>query len=252
MKKFYLKLVKFSLLSLLILGNIPIALAQNAAEICAYASAQNGTVQPESMAELATDNPDTAENERTNDINKRNQVYQDKLKAHQDKANSSSFKNYVVVIAEEPLGAGNGTFSANCARKIECSDGIYNPASTEKVRSCFSQYTTVSECTPTNPPAGSTESKIICEIVQVYVAPVGTSLLYSYVGQIYRYVAFIGGLIAVFIIIIAGVMWTSAGGNSEAVSNAKAMMTRSLVGLVVLFLSALILYTINPNFFTLG
>jgi hypothetical protein len=243
MKKICLKLVKFSLLSLFILGNVPVASAQDAAAICAYANAQNGTVQPESMAGLPAADP-----ERTEEINKRNQAYQDRLKAQQDGANSSSLKDYVVVIAEEPLGAGDGKFSANCARKIECSDGVFSPASSEKIRSCFSQYTTVSECTPSSTDEGQTT----CEIVQIYVAPVGTSLLYSYVGQIYRYVAFIGSLIAVFIIIIAGVMWTSAGGNSETVSNAKAMMTRSLVGLAVLFLSALILYTINPNFFTLG
>ncbi|MGL5831216.1 MAG: pilin [Candidatus Altimarinota bacterium] len=240
MKKFILKLANLSLLALLLLGSFPIASAQSADDICKYASYQNATVVPESFAGLPE-----AEPARTEEINKRNAEYAKRQQAARDAAAVESFKDYVVVIAEEPLGAGDGKFSANCARKIECSTGNYNPAASgQQIQSCYSQYTTVSDCTPSD--------TVTCEIVQVYVAPVGTGLLYSYVGQIYRYVSFIGGLIAVFIIIVAGVMWTSAGGNSEAVSKAKEMITRSLVGLVVLFLSALILYTINPNFFTLG
>jgi hypothetical protein len=243
MKKIFSKLIKISLFTSLILSGIPIASAQDAAAICNYASYQNATFQPEDMSGLPEDDPNTQENERTKEINKRQEAYQKRLDEKRAEFNSEAFKNYTVVIAEEPLGPGDGTFSANCARKTECALGVYD-ADQPKIQSCWSQYTTVSECSPSN--------TVTCEIVQVYVSPVGKSLLYGYVGQIYRYVAFIGGLIAVFIIIVAGIMWTSAGGNSEAISNAKAMITRSLVGLVVLFLSALILYTINPTFFTLG
>lgn len=251
MKKHFLKLVNLSLLSLVILSSLPpTASAQNnSADICSYANYQNGTVEPESFAGLpGEDKPE----ERKKAIDEANKRYADKQKALQDSANSSSFKNYVVVIAEEPLGPGNGQFSTNCARKITCSTGVYNPSTTSaEIQSCYSNYVTVNECSPSGDPNKDKEY-VACEIVQIYVSPVGKSLLYGYVGQVYRYVAFIGGLIAVFVIIVAGIMWTSAGGNSEAISNAKAMMTRSLVGLAVLFLSALILYTINPNFFTLG
>ena len=41
-----------------------------------------------------------------------------------------------------------------------------------------------------------------------------------------------------------------AGGDTQAVENAKSRIVKSLSGIVVLFLSGLILYTINPTFFT--
>jgi type IV secretory pathway VirB2 component (pilin) len=57
-------------------------------------------------------------------------------------------------------------------------------------------------------------------------------------------------VIAVLIIVISGIQISAAGGDQTTVTNAKNRIVQSLGGLVILFLSAIILYTINPTFFT--
>lgn len=83
----------------------------------------------------------------------------------------------------------------------------------------------------------------------IYISPAGTNLLYQYVGKIYTYMASIGGVIAVLIMIVAGILRATAGDRTEQVTQANKLMTKCISGLVLLFLSAIILYTINPNFF---
>ena len=57
------------------------------------------------------------------------------------------------------------------------------------------------------------------------------------------------GIIAVLIIVISGIQISMDQGGGESVTSAKNRIMQSLAGLVILFLSALILYTINPTFF---
>lgn len=89
-----------------------------------------------------------------------------------------------------------------------------------------------------------------CQEVQVLLSKGGTYLIEGYIGTIYRWAAGVVGIIAVLVIIISGVQIALGGGDTEAVSSAKGRIVKSLVGLAVLFLSGLILNTINPNFFT--
>lgn len=77
----------------------------------------------------------------------------------------------------------------------------------------------------------------------------GLDLLNVYAGLVYRWLAGIVGAICVLIIIISGIQISIGGLSQEEVSSAKDRIYRSLIGLVVLFLSAFILYTINPIFF---
>lgn len=88
-----------------------------------------------------------------------------------------------------------------------------------------------------------------CKAVQVYLSKGGTTLLLNYISTIYKWAASIVGVIAVTVIIISGIQISLAGGDTQAVENAKARIVKSLSGIVVLFLSGLILYTINPTFF---
>lgn len=88
-----------------------------------------------------------------------------------------------------------------------------------------------------------------CKAVQVYLSKGGTTLLLNYISTIYKWAASIVGIIAVTVIIISGIQISLAGGDTQAVENAKARIVKSLSGIVVLFLSGLILYTINPTFF---
>ncbi len=88
-----------------------------------------------------------------------------------------------------------------------------------------------------------------CKAVQVYLSKGGTTLLLNYISTIYKWAASIVGIIAVTVVIISGIQISLAGGDTQAVENAKARIVKSLSGIVVLFLSGLILYTINPTFF---
>ena len=74
-------------------------------------------------------------------------------------------------------------------------------------------------------------------------------MLYGYIGMIYTWGASIVGIIAVLIIVISGIQISAGGGDPEAINSAKKRIIQSLSGIAVLFLSGLILYTINPDFF---
>ncbi|MBU1992949.1 MAG: hypothetical protein ABH856_01025 [Patescibacteria group bacterium] len=88
-----------------------------------------------------------------------------------------------------------------------------------------------------------------CKKMQLIISAGGTSLFYAYIGMIYKWVASIVGIIAVLIMIISGIQIAAAGGDASAVDDAKGRIFRSIGGLAILFLSGLILYTINPTFF---
>ncbi len=56
----------------------------------------------------------------------------------------------------------------------------------------------------------------------------------------------IAGILAVMMIIIAGVQWVTSGGNSEMITSAKKRIGGALTGLLIAYLSYTILNTINP------
>ena len=89
-----------------------------------------------------------------------------------------------------------------------------------------------------------------CREIQVILSKGGTSMIYGYIAMIYQWGASIVGIIAVTVIVFSGIQISAAGGDPEAVTSAKKRILQSLAGIAVLFLSGLILYTINPNFFT--
>ena len=89
-----------------------------------------------------------------------------------------------------------------------------------------------------------------CREIQVILSKGGTSMIYGYIGMIYQWGASLVGIIAVTVIVFSGIQISAAGGEQEAVTSAKKRILQSLAGIAVLFLSGLILYTINPNFFT--
>lgn len=202
----------------------------------------------------------------------------------------TKFANKLVVITEERLGNPDNKFTFACFRKIECTaptgaSGGSTPAANGGTSTPPSQPaggtsgtasgSAAKDASTTPPPlrkcttiydsacsGGMSNAQIseaqknragytICEPVMVYLSDPGTDLLYFYMGQVYRYAAGIGGLLAVLILIIAGIMWTTAGDNTNQITMARNMITKSITGLILLFLTAIILYTINPNFFVL-
>lgn len=88
-----------------------------------------------------------------------------------------------------------------------------------------------------------------CTKIQIIVSEAGTGLFYAYIGMVYRWAASIIGIVAVLIIIINGIIISAAGGEPGTVDEARGRIIRALLGLAVLFMASLILYTINPEFF---
>ena len=78
----------------------------------------------------------------------------------------------------------------------------------------------------------------------------GIDLLSNYASRVYQWIAGIVGAVCILVIIVSGIQISIGGLSQEEVSTAKDRVVRALVGMVVLFLSAFILYTINPIFFT--
>ena len=95
----------------------------------------------------------------------------------------------------------------------------------------------------------SSKTTYSCKPILVLLSRGGTTMLYHYIGMIYRWGVSMVGIIAVLIIVISGIQISMAGGEAEAVTNAKRRIMQSLSGIAVLILSSLILYTINPDFF---
>jgi len=78
----------------------------------------------------------------------------------------------------------------------------------------------------------------------------GLDLLNNYAKLVYQWIAGIVGSLCILIIIVSGIQISIGGLSQEEVSSAKDRIGRSLMGMVVLFLSAFILYSINPIFFS--
>ena len=75
-------------------------------------------------------------------------------------------------------------------------------------------------------------------------ASLGT--LGRYIESIYNYLLAIVGILAALVLMVSGVIWLTAAGNSEKISQAKGLMTGSLTGLILALTSFIILQTINP------
>jgi hypothetical protein len=78
----------------------------------------------------------------------------------------------------------------------------------------------------------------------------GLDLLKNYATMVYKWIAGLVGAVCILTIVLSGIQISIGGLSQEEVSGAKDRIGRSLIGMVVLFLSAFILYTINPIFFT--
>ncbi len=75
----------------------------------------------------------------------------------------------------------------------------------------------------------------------------GTSAIGEYIKAIYNYAIGIVGILAALVIMLGGVIWLTAGGNTGRIDNAKSWITAGLTGLVIALSSYAILYTINPD-----
>lgn len=69
----------------------------------------------------------------------------------------------------------------------------------------------------------------------------------DFIQNIFQYAIGIAGILAVIMIIVAGVQWIASGGNVERITSAKRRIANAIVGLILAVLSVTILNLINPN-----
>ena len=156
-------------------------------------------------------------------------------------------KGWIISITEENIsnatdkqGSQDDRKVLNCYRENTLTKGKWNPK--------YKQT-----CSPTaDVNAEGKENDIICQKVQVFLAQSGTELLYVYMSRIYKWAAGTIGIVSVLFLVWGGIEISAAQGDSGKIEKAKGRIQQSLAGLVLLFLSALFLYTINPNFFIIG
>lgn len=87
-----------------------------------------------------------------------------------------------------------------------------------------------------------------CERRQWIIGDSGAGIIQVVVKQVYTWGALAVGGIAVMTMILQGVK-ISMSGVSGDISESKNKILQAIAGIVLLFLSSLILYTINPQFF---
>lgn len=161
-------------------------------------------------------------------------------------------KEYIITIIEEAFGNPTGDItkgyaSRTCYRVTNIENNVYAKPSLTETRP--TACTIEEEPDPDNPGKKIVNGNI-CNEVMVILSKGGTAMIEGYIASIYTWAASLVGLIAVTVIIISGIQIAASGGDSQAVDSAKTRIIKSISGLAVLFLSGLILYTINPNFFT--
>lgn len=141
----------------------------------------------------------------------------------------------------ESLPGGN--VEGSDSSLIEGYKGVCCPSSKVKGNQCVDYiyvYTTdLDKCK---------EKASLCTPVQILVSNTGINLLKFYALQLYIWAASIVGIVAVLVIVVSGIQIAASRGE-EALGSAKTRIMQSLAGLALLFLSALLLYTINPTFF---
>lgn len=69
----------------------------------------------------------------------------------------------------------------------------------------------------------------------------------QYISGIYQYFLGIAGILAVIMVVIAGVLWLTAGGAPGRIQQAQGYIFNAIIGLVLLFGSYFLLWTINPE-----
>lgn len=81
----------------------------------------------------------------------------------------------------------------------------------------------------------------------------GLYFLMKYASAIYKYMAGIVGFIAVLVLVVSGLQISASGlsGEANAVGEAKERIMRALMALALVFMTGVLLYTVNPVFFTL-
>lgn len=71
--------------------------------------------------------------------------------------------------------------------------------------------------------------------------------LATYIEAVYKYALGLGVLIAIILVMVAGMRWMTAFGNAKAISGARTMIGNATLGLALLFGVYSVLYVLNPE-----
>ncbi|MBI3231704.1 MAG: hypothetical protein HYZ51_01325 [Candidatus Doudnabacteria bacterium] len=71
--------------------------------------------------------------------------------------------------------------------------------------------------------------------------------LYNCINKVYRFALVVASVFGVFMLVIAGYIYMSAGGNEEAVTKAKDILTTTIASLVILASGYILLKFLNPD-----
>lgn len=63
----------------------------------------------------------------------------------------------------------------------------------------------------------------------------------------YNYAISIAGILAAIVIVVSGIQWSISAGNSEVITNSKKRIGSALIGLLIIYFSYAILYTVNKD-----
>ena len=69
----------------------------------------------------------------------------------------------------------------------------------------------------------------------------------NYIQGIYKYALGIAGILATVVMMFGGFLWLMSAGNPQMIGDAKNWITGAVTGLILLFTSYIILYTVNPE-----
>src|SRR3989344_6166127 len=69
----------------------------------------------------------------------------------------------------------------------------------------------------------------------------------QYIRNLYRFAVLASTFVAAIVLMVAGFLWLTAGGNSGQVSTAKEYITGAILGLCLMLGSYSVLYLINPD-----
>jgi len=113
-----------------------------------------------------------------------------------------------------------------------------------------------SGCNGPNPPANCTDITLLApfpgQSSTISTRDKGAiEILGVYISQIFTFGMALIVIFAVIMIMFAGYEYMFAGGDSSKTDNAKSRIVQALLGIILVFLSALLLNIINPTFYKL-
>lgn len=77
-------------------------------------------------------------------------------------------------------------------------------------------------------------------------------ILPAYLSSLFKFMLVLAGALAVLMLVFAGIMYITSGGNASTIEKAKSRIWSAIGGLVLAVSAYLILYTINPNLVNLN